>query len=532
MNNRKSQDTTDKLLSLGMALNADRATMEQRIRGIFSRKKSGIAALTAAVLLTAAVGIGCFTTACRPVTAQDAAANHTAELSAVFSEPAGSAEADAQSAENADGAEIGPLLTFAGPADADLVGDTITVVGKDGTVKEYAYVDDGIMEHSDKIPDRKYVTPAEAAKEAARVAVTVYGADAPEGPIHVAMQYYEGFADVYYEISFGSPYNENDSAFGLVDAESGTLLQLEGNHWGKVSKEYGSETVNQKIRDWNWEDPAYQQMHTSEKALATAMELVRTCFPTGNIIPKNPDIWDAGSHTDGEQITWEDGYLALVDAYIRMDKDPCYYVQVAVPLEDSASPWISIFNTYPRGWEYCNNQIWEPSVLQEELQWLEEARNGALQEEPFDRTYSNLIDENVAIARAEAILTKVGTAFEPKWDDYQGDPEIFSKLYLAEENVWPDDSYAEVDVLVSESQVRTRLIPGTLVIIHGVGYSGGKTDVVAVYTGNEFVYADMDSRSVIGVPVVEMLPEPYTVEVTVVTFEAPGRREPIPTPVP
>ena len=49
MNNRKSQSTTDKLLSLGMALNADRATMEQRIRGIFSRKKSGIAALTAAM---------------------------------------------------------------------------------------------------------------------------------------------------------------------------------------------------------------------------------------------------------------------------------------------------------------------------------------------------------------------------------------------------------------------------------------------------------------------------------------------------
>ena len=51
MKKGKSQCTTEKLLSLGMALNADRATMEQRIRGIFARKRSGIAALTAAVCM-------------------------------------------------------------------------------------------------------------------------------------------------------------------------------------------------------------------------------------------------------------------------------------------------------------------------------------------------------------------------------------------------------------------------------------------------------------------------------------------------
>ena len=174
-------------------------------------------------------------------------------------------------------------------------------------------------------------------------------------------------------------------------------------------------------------------------------------------------------------------------------------------------------------------------MLEEELQWLEEVRSEAQnrpEEPPYDPAYRDLIDQNVAAARAEAILTKVGTAFEPGWDDYQGDPETFSKLYLAEELVWPDDSYAEVDVLVSDSQVRTRLDPGTLVILHNVPYSGGKSDVCAVYTGNEFVYAHMDSRSVIGVPVVEMIPEPYAVEVTVVTFDAPGGRAPTPTPVP
>jgi len=528
MKKGKSQCTTEKLLSLGMALNADRATMEQRIRGIFARKRSGIAALTAAVVLTATIGIGCFTTACRPVTEQEAAANHTAELSEVFAEGSGSAEANVQSS---DGAEIVPLLTFTGPADADIIGDTITVVGKDGTVKEYAYVDDGVMEHSDKIPDRKYVTPAEAAKEWARVGVTVYGADAPEGPIHVAMQYYEGFSDVYYEMSFGARYDENDGAFGLVDAESGTVLQFEANHWGMSSEKHGSEVINQKIRDWNWEDPAYQEMHTSDKALATAMELVQTCFPTGNIIPTHPDIWDAGSHTDGEQISWDDGYQALVDAYIRMDKDPCYYVQVAVPLEDSAKPMITIFNTYPRGWDYCNNQIWDPSVLEEELQWLEDARNGTLQEEPSEPAYRAYVDQNVAAAREEAMLSKIGTAFEPGWDDYQGDPEIFSKLYLSEELVWPDDSYASIDTLDSWDQLETRLDPGTLLIIHWIKTKNDTTDICAVYTRAGLVYADMDSQSVIGVPIYEFK-DNQIVQFEVVTFDAPGGRAPTPTPVP
>ena len=68
----------------------------------------------------------------------------------------------------------------------------------------------------------------------------------------------------------------------------------------------------------------YANVHTSEKALATAMELISTCFPTGKIVPRDDAVWDAGSHTDGEQIGWNGGYEAIVDAYIRMDKDPCY----------------------------------------------------------------------------------------------------------------------------------------------------------------------------------------------------------------
>ncbi len=529
MKKRESHYTTEELCSLGMALSADRITMEQRIRGIFARKKSALSAAAAAVLLAGVVGIGCFTTACRPVLDNTASEDHTGELAEVFSEKT---DAEVSIDDGSESTAIAPLLTFAGSAEAEISGDTIIVTGKDGTVKKYECVDDGIMEHSDKIPDRKYVAPAEAAQEFARVGVTIYGKDAPEGPIHVAMQYYEGFSDVYYEISFGARYDENDGAFGLVDAESGTLLQFEVNHWGMTSKKHGDGTVNQKIRDWNWDDPAYQEIHTSDKALATAMELVRTCFPTGNIMPKRSDIWDAGSHTDGEQISWDDGYLAMVDAYVRMDKDPCYYVQVAVPLEDGAKPMISIFNTYPRGWDYCNNQIWDPSVLEEELQWREDARNGIFPEEPpYEPAYRDLIDQNEAAVREKGMLSKVGTAFEPVADDYQGDPEIFSKLFLEKENVWPDDSYASIDILESWDQLETRLDPGTLLIVHGIKTRNGTADICAVYTRAGLVYADMDSKSVIGVPIYEF-EENKDVRFEVVTFNAPGMIEPTPTPVP
>ena len=73
--------TTRDLLSLGMALYADRSTMEQRIHGIFS-KRSSKAATAFAVLIAVFLTVGCFTTACRPVTAERAA-----QLPSVTPEP-------------------------------------------------------------------------------------------------------------------------------------------------------------------------------------------------------------------------------------------------------------------------------------------------------------------------------------------------------------------------------------------------------------------------------------------------------------
>ena len=73
MGRKRHTKTTEELLSLGMALHADRETMETRIRGIFSRERSARIAAIVAVVLTMALAVFCFTTACMPVT-RDAAA--------------------------------------------------------------------------------------------------------------------------------------------------------------------------------------------------------------------------------------------------------------------------------------------------------------------------------------------------------------------------------------------------------------------------------------------------------------------------
>ena len=65
-----SEKSTDELLSLGMALHADKDTMETRIHGIFSRKKSSWIAMSIAFVLALSMGIVCFTTKVQPVTAK------------------------------------------------------------------------------------------------------------------------------------------------------------------------------------------------------------------------------------------------------------------------------------------------------------------------------------------------------------------------------------------------------------------------------------------------------------------------------
>ena len=212
----------------------------------------------------------------------------------------------------------------------------------------------------DDFDNEEYNCALQNLKEYARNEVYDVNILLKEGLNDVSLAKDEVFAIVFFK----------DGAVSKV-AYSSDILSYIGSH-----KQYGNEVLNEKVRTWKWDDARYEEAHTSDKALSTAMELIRTCFPTGEIVPKDPNTWDAGSHTDGEQIVWDGGYGALVDAYIRMDKDPCYYVQVAVPLEAEAKPCISIFGCYPLGWDYCCNQIHDPAVLREELADREAIRNG------------------------------------------------------------------------------------------------------------------------------------------------------------
>ncbi len=369
MKTKRNRPSTQELITLGMALRADRATMEQRIRGIFSRKSSGIAYISALVL-SIAVSVGCFTTACRPVSAEESAVSN---LPSVSADPAGEA-----SPEEMEG--NASLLRFSGPAAAELNGDTVLVTSADGKKKTFTVVDDGLAEHSQSFAGLDVVTPQQAAREAARVAVTLWGDAVEDGEVHVqGRKYAEPDSSLaYYEIGMGGkPWADGCGACGLVDAQTGTLLSFDADEYGKNSKKYGSDVLNGKIRDFVYDPETYGQAQTSEKAMATAVELIETCFPTGKVIPcvsKDAPNWDTVSYTDGEQIAWSGGYMALVDVYLRMDKDPCYYARIGVPLEEGAEPSLEIFSCYPLGWEYCMEGTWDPAQLEMLKREYEEMR--------------------------------------------------------------------------------------------------------------------------------------------------------------
>lgn len=80
------QSRTDRLLTLGMALTADKRTMERRVRGVFSRKRSARAALALSLALVLALAAGGFTTACQPEKSAGDAASQPEEGESPLSE--------------------------------------------------------------------------------------------------------------------------------------------------------------------------------------------------------------------------------------------------------------------------------------------------------------------------------------------------------------------------------------------------------------------------------------------------------------
>ena len=497
MKDFNTKKSTQELITLGMALRGDKETMETRIRGVFSRKRSARIASLAAMALVLALVFACFTTACHPIVA-----NAAAEMPIVNSDTAVAAE--------------GSLLSFDGYAKGTLDGNKITVTDAKGGKHEFAWVDEGIRktvdgakELSDPIPEGTYATPAEAALHAAETAVTIWGDAVPSSEIHINMYTGDGLELVYYGIGFdGTPFESVEHIYGYADAVTGTILYLDANEWGQSVQRYGNDSINSKVRAWDWADEKYATAHTSEKALATAMELVRSCFPTGEIVPKDPTVWDAGSHTDGEQIGWNGGYEAIVDAYIRMDKDPCYYVQVAVPLEEGAEPAVTIFGCYPLGWDYCCNQIHDPAVLREELAEMEAVRNGVTYNSGAQQRSYPILDEKLLKDRADYAARQVGMKFYLSDDVYKKESDgEYGSAFIEEQGKERALSIAFVDISIGtadpwsvewldlgtpEDVIRCAL-PGQTLQFSGSG-------LWAVYIGDgQCVYAKAEPDSLTGV---------------------------------
>lgn len=490
-----TKKTTQELISLGMALHGDRDTMETRIRGVFSRKKSARIASVTAMALVLALAFACFTTACQPVVA-NASAEELPQLAAASGEKtAASAQGEA-------------LLQFGGYAQGTLDGDRITVTDAKGAKHEFTWVDEGLRktmdgaeEPSAAIPEGTYAAPGEAALHAAETAVTIWGDAVPASEIHVNMYTGNGLELVYYGIGFdGTPFESVEHIYGYADAVTGTVLYLDANEWGQSVQRYGNDSINSKVRAWDWADEKYATAHTSEKALATAMELVRSCFPTGEIVPKDPTVWDAGSHTDGEQIGWNGGYEAIVDAYIRMDKDPCYYVQVAVPLEEGAEPAITIFGCYPLGWDYCCNQIHDPQVMRQEQADMEAIRNSVkVNVGSKERSYP-VFDEKLLNDRADYAAKWVGLKFYLSADSYekefveeQGRERAISMAFidisLGTADPW---SVQWLDLSTPEDVARCAL-PGQTLEFSGSG-------LWAVYVGDgQCIYAKAEPDEAVGI---------------------------------
>ncbi len=486
--------TTQELISLGMALHGDKDTMETRIRGIFSRKRSTGAASIAAMVLVFALVFACFTTACQPVVATAAA--ETVTIAAEKTTLSAQEEA---------------LLRFDGYAKGTLDGNKITVTDAKGTKHEFTWVDEGIRktvdgakELSEPIPEGTYAAPGEVALRAAETAVTVFGDMVPSSEIHINMYTGNGLELVYYGVGFGgTPFESAEQIYGYADAVTGTILTLDANYYGRIVQKYGDDTINEKVRaSWDMSREQYASFRTSEKALDTAMELVRACFPTGEIVPKDATVWDAGSHTDGEEMLWAGGYVAVVDAYIRMDKDPCYYVQVAVPLDEGAEPCVTIFGCYPLGWDYCCNQIHDPAVLREELADMEAIRknNGRyIASGAKERAY-DVFDEKRLNDCADFAMRSVGQKFYLADDVYdkefieeQGRERMISigfiDISLGTADPW---SVEWLDLSTPEDVARCAL-PGQTLEFSGSG-------LWAVYAGDgQCVYAKAEPDSLTGV---------------------------------
>ncbi len=323
-----SEKSTDELLSLGMALHADKDTMETRIHGIFSRKRSSWIAMSIAFVLALSMGIVCFTTKVQPVTAKQ---NEVEVLQY-----------------NNEKTEV-VLPTFSGVATAKSDGNRVTVSCADGKEINFTVIEEVIQKDAD-VSKEGFVTLTDVGMEAGRVATMIYG-DALDGA-KIRIKLMESLDRYEFVI-----HKDGTKAKGIVDAKSGMLLKISVDSISRSEEEYGREVVNEKLSSYDWEAnfEAYEAVKSPEKAYNTAVELVEKCFPTGKIIPVIENDFETASYVDGEQIAWFGSYVSLVDVYLKMEEGPCYAVRVAVPIEGEGNAWIEVFSAH-ESWDDCKDE--------------------------------------------------------------------------------------------------------------------------------------------------------------------------------
>ena len=74
-NREEEPRTTEEILSLGLGLTAGKKTMEERVRGVFSRRHSTALAAAVAFVIVALALLLCFTTVLWPVKGTEVSAD-------------------------------------------------------------------------------------------------------------------------------------------------------------------------------------------------------------------------------------------------------------------------------------------------------------------------------------------------------------------------------------------------------------------------------------------------------------------------
>ncbi len=329
--------------SPGFAQYQTRRLAKQRVKGAFMKRRTSIPMRVITVVLVVALVFFCFTTAC-----QSAPNGGVATAGAALATN-GNAYATAG---NATGAEqlasekqtaTSDMATVETP-NAILAEDTVTV--KSGGVEyRYTVMDLGVSQYSAPYDDRtSVVSPGEAARSAAALAVAAFQTDMPQKDIVLVTFVKEEYVSMpQYQVSFGG---DGAGVSAMVDAQSGEALM--------AFREYQPGQEIEKPEELNWDD---LETPTETEWMAAASSFMNNAEMIGQY--KNATILD-DSHIDGVQATFRTVDPVCADAYLHMSEGPCYTLRIHYP-----SMTVTEVFRYPMGWNYCKQGTFFEEMLWE-----------------------------------------------------------------------------------------------------------------------------------------------------------------------